>query len=122
MSLTTNNKVKIVAPSVTSLLPEGHYKYAGEEAPTYIRTKKAFHLPQSFVTTFRRLGAGMKIVVGTLFFLLCLAIPTTAAAAVFNMTATSDPIETMRTQEVPSSGQVEQHRKGIQIDISWVSD
>lgn len=122
MSSTTNNKVKIVAPSVTSMLPEGHYEYAGEESPSYIRASKAFRLPQSFLTAFRRLGAGMKIVVGTLFFLLCLAIPTTAAATVFNMTASSDPIETMRTQEVPSSGEVEQKRKGIQIDISWVSD
>lgn len=123
MSLTTNNRVKLVAPSVATLLPEGHYRYDNAGTTTFVKKRRLIRIPTALMTAFRGLGIGMKILFGTLFFLACLAIPTFSAAAVFNMAAASDPVETMRTQEVPSSGVVEQPRsKGIQIDISWVED
>lgn len=118
-----NQKVKLGTPSVASLLPEGHYSYTEAKRVMLPAKKKGFiRFPVSIARLFRGLGVGMKVAFGTLFFLICLAIPTVSAATVINLASSSTPVEAIRNQDVPSTGDVYQKKRGIQIDISWIED
>ena len=122
MAPQNNQKVRLGTPSVTSMLPEGHYSYTQTKRVTVPAKKGLIRFPASLNRVFHGLGTGMKVAFGTLFFIICLAIPTVSAATVINIASTSSPVEAIRTQDVPSTGDVYQKKRGIQIDISWIED
>lgn len=115
---TENDTLRLVPPTVTSMLPEGHFQYTSAPTTTVVRPDRGIHVPAVVVSTFRGMTTAARITFAAIFFLVCLAIPTYAATTAFNFASTSAPVETVRTQQVPSSGLVEEPKPGVAVQVA----
>lgn len=92
------------AGSIGSLLPSGHFSYGAPSRVVRVNDPvSSTRRRQKVVAVFKQMTFGMKVLASAIFFVFCLALPSTAAIVAFNSVAESPPVETVKTQVVPSS-------------------